>query len=121
MSQACPLCRIPLLPGTEKIIECASRRISKVYRLVARGEASWSALPASAQREVDAAIAGWRSAADDCNGQAQHKLGCLYEFRHGAAQNSAEAARWFKVAARQGCADSQGVLGVLYAKGRGVT
>jgi len=80
-------------------------------------KASWSALSASAQRDVDATVAGWRAAADNGNVQAQHNLGCLYEFGHGAAQNSAEAARWFKVAAGQGCADSQGILGVLASKG----
>jgi len=120
VSQACPLCRVPLPPGTEKLMEDASRRMSTVYRLVACRKATWFALPASAQRDADAAVAGWRAAAEQGNLRAMHNLACVHEFGHGVAQNSVEAVRFFKMAAGQGDADSQGVLGVLYAKGRGV-
>ena len=50
VEQNCPLCRIPLPPGSEKIAEDASRRYMVVHQLVKRGHATWSSLPASAHK-----------------------------------------------------------------------
>ena len=58
VEQACPLCRVALPPGPEKAFEEATRRFMVVFHLVARGYATWSALPASAQKEFDAAMEG---------------------------------------------------------------
>ena len=52
--------------------------------------------------------------------EAQYVLGYMYEEGHVTAQNSAEAAKWFRLAADRGDAISQISLGRLYEKGRGV-
>ena len=50
LKQSCPFCRAPLPPGPEKLAADAMLHIIKVGRLVARGEASWSALSVVVQR-----------------------------------------------------------------------
>jgi TPR repeat protein len=56
--------------------------------------------------------------------EAQHMLGFLYHF--GVSYNGAkipqdykEAIRWYRLAADQGCADSQDQLGEMYISGKG--
>lgn len=51
---------------------------------------------------------------------AQDLLGGMYLEGNGVSANPAEAASWFKLAAKQGHAYSQYQLGVLYLEGRGV-
>lgn len=56
--------------------------------------------------------------------EAQHTLGFLYHFGvnyNGAkvSQDYTEAIRWYRLAADQGCADSQDQLGELYISGKG--
>jgi len=81
VQQVCPLCRIPLPPGPEKVCEEATRRYMVIDRLVETGRASWSALPDWAQREVDAAVAGWRAAANQGLARAQFIFGVLFRNR----------------------------------------
>jgi hypothetical protein len=50
----------------------------------------------------------------------QNDVGRMYETGRGVAQNDAEAATWYRLAADQGNAKAQNNLGTLYAKGRGV-
>ena len=64
VKQACPLCRTPLPPGPEKVFDEATRRYMVLSQLVERGYESWSDLPASSQRELDAVLTGWRAVAD---------------------------------------------------------
>lgn len=52
--------------------------------------------------------------------EAQHNLALMYYTGQGAAQDDAEAARWYRLAAEQGYADAQYNLGLMYAKGQGV-
>src|SRR5712692_8832088 len=56
--------------------------------------------------------------------EAQHMLGFLYHFGvnyNGAKipQDYKEAIRWYRLAADQGCADSQDQLGEMYISGKG--
>ena len=44
IKQVCPMCRVELPPGPEKLYEDATRRYFDVKRRVDRGEASWGAL-----------------------------------------------------------------------------
>ena len=120
VQQVCPLCRIPLPPGPEKVFEEATRRYYIVSQLVERGYASWSALPASAQLEMDAVKSGWRAAADEGYTEAQYCLGFLFEDGHGVAQDPVEAARWYRKAADKGHLEAQCDLGLLFQRGRGV-
>jgi len=120
MTQACPLCRTPLPPGPAQLNEEAIYRFVMVGRLVERGGASWSALPAKAQSEVDAAIAGWQAAAEQGFAEAQRNLGQLFDFGYGVAQNDKEAAKWYRKAAEQGHAEAQSSLGNFFRMGRGV-
>ena len=120
VKQACPLCRNSLLPGPEKSYEETVRRFVVVALMVERGDASWSDLPASAQQDVDATVAAWRAAADKGFAWSQFNLGMLFEGGRGVAQSDAEAARWFKKAARQGDSRAYCRLGFMFMDGRGV-
>ena len=44
----------------------------------------------------------------------------MYLHGQGVPENAAEAARWYRLAAEQGYADAQEVLGILYLNGNGV-
>ena len=44
-----------------------------------------------------------RPLADQGNAQAQFKLGSMYDDGHGVAQSDAEALKWYRMAADQGC------------------
>lgn len=54
------------------------------------------------------------------NSEAQFMLGAAYEYGHGVKQDSAEAVRWYRMAAEQGHLDAQFVLGGNYLLGGGV-
>ena len=62
IQQVCPMCRVELPPGPEKLLEEASQRYFDVKRRVDRGEASWGALTKAQQREMDEVLRLWRSA-----------------------------------------------------------
>ena len=116
VKQACPLCRSSLTPGPVELFDEATRRYVMVQRRVLRGLATWSALPTSAQLEMDAAITGWRAAADQGSAMAQFLLGDVYEKGHGVAEDEEEAAHWFRKAANQGHVLAQQCLGALLAR-----
>ena len=44
----------------------------------------------------------------------------MYEDGRGVPQSDSEAARWYRLAADQGDADAQCILGWMYKNGRGV-
>jgi hypothetical protein len=50
----------------------------------------------------------------------QFNRGVMYYIGQGVAQDFVEAAKWFRLAADQGDAAAQGMLGGRYAKGQGV-
>ena len=62
----------------------------------------------------------FKMSADQGNTEAQLKLGTMYQFGVGIAQDDAEAAKWYLKAADQGLAEAQFNLGVMYARGDGV-
>src|SRR5262249_51806209 len=53
--------------------------------------------------------------------EAQHNLALMYENGEGVPQDYSEAARWYRIAAKQGNPGSQNNLGRLYETGDGVT
>ena len=61
VSQACPLCRAPLPPGSEKLYELGVRVKAKLMRLHGR---DWPPLSASQQEEMDGAIVMFQEAMD---------------------------------------------------------
>jgi TPR repeat protein len=60
------------------------------------------------------------SQAQQGNAVAQYKLGIMYDNGEGVPQNSAEAEKWWRLAAEQGNAVAQFNLGVMYDTGEGV-
>ena len=67
VSQACPLCRAPLPPGSEKLFELAARVRAKIQRAVFTVTPSgraWAPLSASQQEEMDGAIVMFQEAMD---------------------------------------------------------
>lgn len=66
------------------------------------------------------AIQLWRRFAVTGDGVAQYNLGQLYASGEGVAQDLAQAAHWYQLAAQHGIADAQLYLGIAYALGRGV-
>ncbi len=52
--------------------------------------------------------------------KAQYNLGLAYENGQGVAQDSAQAAQWFRKAAEQAVPQAQFNLGMMYRGGRGV-
>jgi TPR repeat protein len=121
VEQACPLCRVALPRGPEKVFDEATRSFVLVGLLVERGYASWSTLPEWAQEELDGALSGLRAAADQGFAAAQYNLGVIYEEGHGVVRNDIEAAQWCRKAAEEGIAVAQCHLGLLYNLGCGVT
>ena len=118
--QVCPMCRVDLPPGPEKLHEEALRRYFEVKRRVDRGEVSWGALPMVEQREMNEVVKLWRLAAEQGHVDAQFNLGCMYENGRGVKQDYSEAVRWYRMAAEQGYADAQHNIGYMYENGEGV-
>ena len=52
--------------------------------------------------------------------EAQFELGWMYYYGDGVKQDSAEAVKWFSLAAGQGLAQAQHNLGWMYDEGEGV-
>lgn len=71
-------------------------------------------------RDYAAAVALWQPLADQGLAGAQFWIGELYRMGWGVPPDSAEAARWLRLAAEQGNADAQHRLGSMYYSGIGV-
>ena len=61
-----------------------------------------------------------RVLAEQGNAEAQFSLGVAYDTGQGVAQDSAEAARWYRLAADQGHASAQFNVGAMYSDGLSV-
>jgi hypothetical protein len=120
LKQACPLCRTPLPPSPEKLLEEATLRYVVLNRRVERGKASWGALTKDEQQEMYAVESGWRAAAAQGLAMSNFYLGNMFFHGHGVAQSDVEATRWSRKAADQGIAAAQFNLGNMYRNGRGV-
>ena len=70
--------------------------------------------------DYSAALAEWRSLAEDGDAQAQTAIAALYRHGEGVARDEAEAVRWYLSAARQGEVNAQLNLGEMYAQGIGL-
>ena len=68
----------------------------------------------------DAALRGYRRAAEQGNAEAQFSLGFMYYRGEGVPEDDTEAARWLDRSAEQGHARAQYILGIMYEYGRGV-
>jgi TPR repeat protein len=75
---------------------------------------------AATRKDYATALEKWRSAAQQGDARAQHKLGVMYELGRGVEKDHKEAVRWYKLAAAQGDANAQINLGSMYADGTGV-
>jgi len=120
MKQVCPLCRTILPSGPSKSSEEGLLLYMQVARQVELGKASWSCLPAAAQRTLDAAITRWRSAAREGCSEAQSYLGSVFENGLGVAQNDVKAAQWHRKSADQGNVNSLYKLATFSRDGLGV-
>jgi hypothetical protein len=114
LKQVCPMCRVELPPGGEKLFEEAGQRYLVLKRRVNRGGASWGALTKEQKREMNEVIGLLRKAADQGHAAAQHNLGAAYHQGQGVKQDFGEAARLYRMAADQGHADGQYNLGLMY-------
>ena len=63
VTQACPHCRAELPPGLDGLFDLAFRAYQRIQGMVARGEASWSSLPAARQVEMNEVAAMFTEAA----------------------------------------------------------
>ena len=76
---------------------------------------------AAFQRNDDStALVKFRRAAEQGSAAAQDKLGVMYAYGHGVAQDYKEAVRWYRLAAKSGFNNAQHNLGFMYSNGRGV-
>jgi hypothetical protein len=62
----------------------------------------------------------YRPLAERGDPEAQYRIGRMYEFGNGYAQDKAQGIAWIRKAAAQGHADAEQELGVIYATGDGV-
>ena len=62
----------------------------------------------------------YRPLAERGDAEAQYRIGRMYEFGNGYAQDKAQGIAWIRKAAAQGHADAEQELGVIYATGDGV-
>jgi len=120
LKQLCPLCRMPLPPGAEKLLEQADRLYIQVARHVNRGAFSWSTLPPTFQRKMRNVEILYQESAAQGNARAQCNLGFMYANGHGVLQDHVRAVEWYRKAANQGNARAQCNLGGMYANGHGV-
>jgi TPR repeat protein len=70
--------------------------------------------------DYETAARDWQPLAEAGHADSQYRLGRLYYYGEGVAQDFARAAEWYRRAAEQGHARAQGNLGLLYETGRGV-
>jgi TPR repeat protein len=73
------------------LYDLAERAFLRIHGMVKRGEASWASLPAGLQAEVDEAVAMLIEAAAQGHMCAQFRLGVLFDFGWGVAQDDGRA------------------------------
>ena len=118
--QACPLCRAAMPLGPKESTDEAFSHYLQVVRSVNVDGASWSALPASAQQRLGAAITYWRAAANEGCSEAQFYLGSMFEKGRGVVKNDVESSQWYRKAADQGNVNAQYKLATCTRDGCGV-
>jgi TPR repeat protein len=94
------------------------------FGLTANGPAanagSWEdATAAFARKEYAAALKLMQPLAEKGNALAQYRIATMHRMGLGVSKDAAEAKKWSRLAARQGNADAQALLGSLYYKAEG--
>jgi TPR repeat protein len=62
-------------------------------------------------------FAATKKKAESGDATAQYELGWMYQFSVGAPEDSAEAVKWYRLAADQGHSVAQVTLGLMYYRG----
>lgn len=75
---------------------------------------------ALARKDYVTAANEYRPLAERGDPEAQYRIGRMYEFGNGYAQDKAQGIAWIRKAAAQGHVDAEQELGVVYATGDGV-
>lgn len=82
--------------------------------------ASWEeATKAFAKKEYQAALKLFRPLAEKGNALAQYNIALMHRMGLGVTKDQREARKWSRLAAKQGNANAQVMLGSLYAKADG--
>ncbi len=102
VKQVCPMCRMVLPPGPEKLYTEAMQRYLVIAQRSQRGATSWGALTNADQREMDEVVSLWREAAELGYAEAQYALGKFFDFGSGVKKDYSEAFKWYHKAADQG-------------------
>ena len=81
---------------------------------------SWEdATAAFARKEYAAALKLMQPLAEKGNALAQYRIATMHKMGLGVSKDAKEAKKWSRLAARQGNADAQALLGSLYYKAEG--
>ena len=87
---------------------------------VSVANASWEeATKAFAKKEYQAALKLFRPLAEKGNALAQYNVALMHRMGLGVTKDQKEAKKWSRLAATQGNADAQVMLGSIYAKADG--
>jgi TPR repeat protein len=87
---------------------------------VSVANASWDeAMAAFAKKEYAAAAKLFRPLAEKGNALAQYRIAMMHKMGWGLTKDQKEAKKWSRLAAKQGNADAQLLLGSLYYKADG--
>ena len=87
---------------------------------VSVAKASWEeATKAFAKKEYQAALKLFRPLAEKGNALAQYNIALMHRMGLGVTKDQKEAKKWSRLAAKQGNADAQVMLGSIYAKADG--
>jgi TPR repeat protein len=82
--------------------------------------ATWDeAMAAFAKKEYAAAVKLFRPLAEKGNALAQYRIAMMHKMGLGVSKDQKEAKKWSRLAAKQGNADAQLLLGSLYYKAEG--
>jgi len=115
VQQACPLCRVDLPGGPEKLCEDATRMFVKMSTRYQRSMAgAWKPQTVSKKKIMVQIVNMWTNAANQGHIRAQLNLGFNYSRGWGVAQDYKTAMRWFRKAADQGMAEAQFCVGMMY-------
>jgi TPR repeat protein len=87
--------------------------VSLLYASVAWAGDFRDGMTAYDNKNYPVALAKFRLAAAQGNGQAQFNLGVMFEQGQGVAQDYVEAVRWYRLAAAQGLDSAQFMLGTM--------
>ena len=103
VDKSCPLCRKPLPPGPEKLLDLGFGIYAKIKGAIDRSRPGvdettpWPALSTEQQGEMDQAVAMLREAADQGHMMAQAYCGDLYRFGDGVAKDECVAFVYYEI------------------------